>query len=390
MKVSHGPKSLTIELETRFKDKRHRAEFKRLLDVDLVEAVQYAKSFNGVKVRIPSVRDERSKIDSVNDLLALKSTGSIVQLYHHMFDAEANHKPLNIGLGEWIGVEIECCIPYDKSHVLFERNGIHVGPDTTFCDPGEGCNECCDDEDCESDHCEGHEGEDSSDTAWRKALGEFFEAKKIKRVSVKDDGSIDAEDGCFGVEVTILFLKNNREPLKQLCNALSDLGAEVNRSCGMHVHLDQRGRTLQKVKARANALGLALPLLASMVPKSRRRNNYCKLAVSSLSGSERYYAINCTAFEKYKTIEVRLHSATRDFDKISNWIDLLLLIQDAETGGTYGDGEWNNISSLSDLAMAINVPERLIKYVEARISRFSNDDANEQAGQDTQTAEVAA
>jgi hypothetical protein len=386
MKIIQGAKTLTIELETRLKDKRHQAEFKRLLDTDLVDAIQYAKSFNGTKVRVGSIRETRSKIDSIQDSLAIKPKNSIARLYEGMFDAEANHKPLQIGLGDWIGVEIECFIPYRRARSIFDDCEIEIGEGITYCEPGEGCNECGDcDSDCDGheDLCEGHDNGEPGESEWRQALCSYFESLKIKRVSVKEDGSIDADSGYFPAEITILFLRQNREPLRQLCDALAKLGAEVNRTCGMHVHLDQRGRTMAKVEHRAHALTLALPLLASMVPMSRRRNNYCKLSASLFTGSERYHAINCTAYKKYQTLEVRLHSATRDFDKISNWIDLLLLIQDS-------DLEDSTLNSVDDLCLAVNVPERLIQYIEARIARFSNENAKEQAGQDTQTAEVAA
>ena len=39
--------------------------------------------------------------------------------------------------------------------------------------------------------------------------------------------------------------------------------------------------------------------------------------------NDRYYMINGTALKKYKTIEVRLHSGTTNFNKIKNWVELL-------------------------------------------------------------------
>ena len=112
-------------------------------------------------------------------------------------------------------------------------------------------------------------------------------------------------------------------------------------------------------------LGKSLPLLASMVPKSRRDNQYCKLDVNSPNSSSRYYAINLQSLNKFNTIEVRLHSGTTDFDKIIHWARLLNGIRLSQFKGI--------ISNVNDLTKLDNrVDETTLEYIQNRIDLFSD------------------
>jgi hypothetical protein len=64
--------------------------------------------------------------------------------------------------------------------------------------------------------------------------------------------------------------------------------------------------------------------LKEFVPESRRNNT--DYAALSFSETNRYRAINFTAFRKYKTLEIRLHSGTVDYTKIIAWIRLCELL----------------------------------------------------------------
>lgn len=347
-------KTVTVEIKAEIKSKKQAMLFRELVKRDPAEAIEYLKSFNERNIgRIYGIRTIRQNLnDQGIDKLEGKEAGYYLKQYNSMFDCETNHKPNNSDKGEWIGVEIECTVPYDSVNVSYDSCGW-------FCDEHEitCCSEC------------GHEcdGSGSEDKAHEK-LADYLTKRKIKRCSVKHDGSIDAPSGHFAAEVTILIKKNDREPLLALCKALNDLDAEVNKSCGMHVHLDQRdlitsdNRVLtSKIKRRAQSLGNCLDLFSQIVPKSRLDNHYCKMEVSGFKGG-RYYAVNVTAFSKYKTIEIRLHSATTDFNKINNWIDLLLLVQSSNVE--------SKVKTLDDFCMSVDVPERLIEYVEKRIAKF--------------------
>ena len=139
----------------------------------------------------------------------------------------------------------------------------------------------------------------------------------------KHDGSIRADEG-YGHEIAGLLVRREMEPrLWRLCQSMQKLGLRVNRSCGFHVHLDQRGETEAAVIKRATVMNAWLEALQEIVPASRRSNDYCRWGISR---SCRYRAVNVTAFTKYQTLEVRLHSGTVDYTKAIAWIRLLEML----------------------------------------------------------------
>lgn len=140
---------------------------------------------------------------------------------------------------------------------------------------------------------------------------------------VTSDGSISATEG-QAHEVRVLLVRRELEPrLFRLCKRLEVLGLKVNRSCGLHVHLDQRGQTEAQVEKRAKIMDAWLSALQELVPASRRENSYCRFGTS---WKDRYRAVNLCAFSAHKTLEVRLHSGTTDYTKILAWVRLLELL----------------------------------------------------------------
>ncbi len=148
-------------------------------------------------------------------------------------------------------------------------------------------------------------------------------------VTVKHDGSIEARDGYTGRELVVCGPQSQIKALvANVTSVLLTYGeARVNASCGLHVHLDQRGLDFAAVKQRYTNLVKAQGLMLRLVSMSRRDNSFCKRSGEWQSGN-RYKIINAHAYSKHKTLEVRLHQGSLDAIKICNWIDLLLAIQD--------------------------------------------------------------
>jgi len=184
----------------------------------------------------------------------------------------------------------------------------------------------------------------------------------VSGLHVKSDGSIQAPEGYFAVEITVLTRFKNPANLKSVCLILQGLKATVNKSCGMHIHLDARHLTSREVKKIGQRFAKALPVMLAMVPTTRRNNTYCKASVSDLKGG-RYYAVNLTSFNKYKTVEIRLHSSTTDFEKIMNWANLIQAISTSEI-----KKECNSVNELTDF---VKLPENLVEYISQRTSLFS-------------------
>lgn len=162
------------------------------------------------------------------------------------------------------------------------------------------------------------------DTSYQKALYPYREW-----VCVSGDSSITpTAPNHEGLEVKILAHKSKiKEVIEGVTSALQSIGAHVNKSCGLHVHFDMRNKSEEKREQVYQNLYHSIPLLYSIVPKSRRTNSYCSKNRSADYQAhlcdERYKAINVTALRKYGTFEVRLFGGTLEAVKINNWINLL-------------------------------------------------------------------
>ena len=150
------------------------------------------------------------------------------------------------------------------------------------------------------------------------------------------DSSINGSQSC---EVVSPIL-NNLNSLKKVCKVINEAGAQVNKSCGLHVHFGAESFTIaQWVRIIRNYAALE-SIIDSFMPMSRRGDNnvYCKSirceADNCINASDmndiyeafdhdRYHKVNVMAFRGHKTIEFRHHSGTTDFTKIENWINFL-------------------------------------------------------------------
>jgi hypothetical protein len=141
--------------------------------------------------------------------------------------------------------------------------------------------------------------------------------------------------------------------IKQVCQTLSDAGATVNRTCGLHVHVDASGLTGDWVRNIVKRYSKFESNIDNFMPVSRRaRNNqrYCDSVINMVeyleSGSpsrwnspdiatvcsaatNRFYKINLTSYVRYNTIEFRHHSGSVNGNKITNWVNFVLAFVEA-------------------------------------------------------------
>lgn len=211
----------------------------------------------------------------------------------------------------------------------------------------------------------------------RDRLNELFiDAKLAGNVYVKSDGSIRTEAaGDVAHEVTLI----GKEPsindiINRVCAVLRkpEVGAYVNNSCGMHVHIDMRNRNPEKCFANFKA---ALPVLANMVPPDRvdsdHGRRYCSLDTSAtladaVERQARYRAVNGYAYQTHKTIEIRLHSGTTNATKINHWVNLLTCI------ANHGETVKETIYSPTELQTKFGFDTKLLEYIEMRTKKFSD------------------
>ena len=125
--------------------------------------------------------------------------------------------------------------------------------------------------------------------------------------------------------------------LELVCQGLEEAGATVNRSCGLHIHLDCRDLSVAECQTIFKRYSDYEHAIDRIMPRSRRgnarwcgtiadsevkRNNYgTKQSLSSAIG--RYYKVNLTNIASRGSIEFRQHSGTTNFTKIKNWLTFL-------------------------------------------------------------------
>lgn len=148
------------------------------------------------------------------------------------------------------------------------------------------------------------------------------------------DGSIS---GINPIECVTPILKGRDgfSALENACKTLNEVGAKVNRSTGLHVHIGAAKLTVEQyINVFANYQMLEA-VIDTFMANSRRANNntYCesiigkRLAnchtqedVCNAFGNDRYFKVNACSWSRHRTIEFRQHQGSTDYEKISNWI----------------------------------------------------------------------
>lgn len=302
---------------------------------------------------------------------------------------------------EHLGIEIECFLPLEK----FETHG---GDCDGECFPDDDFNESFHDyinseltasdiltmsdrerDRLESNYREGYEWEcDCENSDHFESVRSSLNDARIEGIDIASDGSIDAESGYFGIEIKVLTKANNMANLEKLCKWLNDNGAKVNKSCGLHVHLDVRNYDDQVRRLMVERFANSLNILTMMVPKSRLSSNYCKIGASY---SDRYHAVNATAIDKFSTVEIRLHSGTVNFTKISEWCQLLQAIKHNDMLTAYKP---RKLGTFLDKFTLTELSSKTRAYMLERIKQFSpsellENELDQEVTQEQEQSEVA-
>ena len=110
-------------------------------------------------------------------------------------------------------------------------------------------------------------------------------------------------------------------------------GGQVDKRCGLHVHIDARhlpkpgnGTPIYCDAAETyDRLIMLYPMLKKLVPPSRLRNRYCKWVPnrpghpSAATIDTRYAAINWQAYNEHGSIEFRMAAGSTNIVKIESW-----------------------------------------------------------------------
>ena len=198
-------------------------------------------------------------------------------------------------------------------------------------------------------------------------------------VMIKNDGSVGVPDR-NNIEINVCApVSIYKDILRQLTDVLNskEVGAKVNKTCGLHVHLDAReyGYNFSQLNNNYSRLVAVQSILYSMQPKSRQANSYCKRSKTRniRRGSTRYQGINAQSLWKYNTIEIRLHAGTTEYLKIANWVDLVYGVMYSAV-----QPPKRSMTSVRSFFRTFQeVPTSLMEYVVERINRFSDSSIEE-------------
>lgn len=175
-------------------------------------------------------------------------------------------------------------------------------------------------------------------------------------------------DGSCGYELVSppLVGEAGIEEVRTAAKALVAAGVTVNRQCGLHVHVDGAGLTVDEIKSVFERYADFEHRIDAFMPYSRRENNnfYCgSMApyrdalsrpmqnVQELANiiSSRYVKLNIQSYLRYGTIEFRQHSGTTNASKISNWIRFCVGFVEASRNVVC---ETSNVSSRNEVALS--------------------------------------
>lgn len=165
---------------------------------------------------------------------------------------------------------------------------------------------------------------------------------------IKTDASIQ---GHLGFEVVSPILQGNEglAELEKVMTILEDAGAQVNRSCGVHVHWGVRDWGMPQFRNLFARYVKYEEAINSFLPRSRHNGTYCRSLntfadtntpktstelkwnswkqVKTLRQfrdyfhANRYYKLNLMSYWAHGTIEFRQHSGSFNFEKVCRWIE---------------------------------------------------------------------
>lgn len=154
------------------------------------------------------------------------------------------------------------------------------------------------------------------------------------------DGSIRGTDPVECVSPILQGNNSGFDSLKACCDALNEIGAMVNKSTGLHIHVGGNITEQQYCNTFVNYYYLERLVDTFMAP-SRKDAYYASSMHGNLHGryfnyhmllaantfeqvanafrNDRYFKINCQSWLRHHTIEFRQHGGTTNYEKIRMW-----------------------------------------------------------------------
>ena len=179
--------------------------------------------------------------------------------------------------------------------------------------------------------------------------------------TLKHDGSVSG----YGLELVSPKMsgENGFNMVRTVCRVLNEIGATVDRTCGMHVHHDFRGLNSNDIRTQVLYFLDRQDSIMRMVAPSRRTNHYshgwsadqienfrnAQLSPYSIGHYGVRGSINLGAFGIHGSVEIRAHGGTVNADKIIAWIKFGQALFAAAVAGADIRGTSNTRNSTEDM-----------------------------------------
>ena len=175
------------------------------------------------------------------------------------------------------------------------------------------------------------------------------------------------------IECVSPVLKDNTDghgSLKKCLKTLNEAGAQVNESCGLHVHVGVEEYTDEEyINIFKNYQKLELLIDSFMAPSRRgecqwarslQRFDYdpCRLKIDvQATMRSRYFKVNPESYGRHKTVEFRQHQGTVNYKKISMWVNFCLKLVDWSKNNTFT----SRIDTIDDIPFLNDEEKRFFK-----------------------------
>lgn len=241
-----------------------------------------------------------------------------------------------------------------------------------------------------------------------------------REVGLSTDGSLHGKGYGFELQTPRLAGESGEELIYRVTTAVHNIGATVNETCGMHIHLDGDGIIYPDRRAYPSSLIQLWKayivyenVLISFLPFSRRRNDYCRplseafqlIEIDTLHSlidaeklwykeraysnirrakghhyhTSRYFGVNLNSLFSQGHLEIRTHSGTTNPRKILEWANLHALIVDAAANKKFTTAFLNESQATSDLKektdmlfTIIGLSETSKQYFRTRQGKFGD------------------
>jgi hypothetical protein len=142
-------------------------------------------------------------------------------------------------------------------------------------------------------------------------------------------------------------LLNGSKGLDEIRYLYGCVEPEVDRNCGLHVHVDVRDFDDNEKLELVKRLQKDKHLFTSKVDPFRLTNSFCNTELPLISYRDTFYSYTCKlqgdrfcwvnllSVYKHGSIEFRLHEATEDVEKVCDWVEFLVTyVENVKTGIT--------------------------------------------------------